>query len=479
MTRLTSILFSALSAAVIFVLFQPAHAQQDPKARFAAEGYITAVHLPEGFDVNGQRILLERGVTYGLEKETTSSTDSPFSNNVQVGAYAFVEGKLDRKSKSVLAHTVRFRDDLSRKLSGLGVICRVVSTGPEPVFQADGYPIRITPATRTTFQGTLHSMADVGTNIWLRYEGTRGNDGVLVATEAQFIPAKSAKVKALKGWEVTDMDFHPPASGLKDSAVPPGSAPSPLDASDQDAVLTKDGYVRWGITGGKHKIPANHALQARVRRIGMMLVPAYQRQLPDADPSKIHFRFYAVDARKMRSDICSYEGLILVPVQLVERLQNDDQLAAVLADGVAFNLQRQMARLVVDSRVFLATSATVDTALFLLPGVGIAGLIANSVAASKILQQMEEQRGRIALSLMADAGFDPRQAPEAWRLLAPKKLPADLDSLKYPDIAGYQLGILNLQYNQPEPGAGASSPAPAPDPAQTKFTDNFRSHKKQ
>jgi hypothetical protein len=60
---------------------------------------------------------------------------------------------------------------------------------------------------------------------------------------------------------------------------------------------------------------------------------------------------------------------------------------------------------------------------------------------------MEEQRGRVALSLMEDAGYDPWQAPEAWRLLEPKKLPADLNSLKYPNRSGYQLGILNLQYS--------------------------------
>jgi hypothetical protein len=29
----------------------------------------------------------------------------------------------------------------------------------------------------------------------------------------------------------------------------------------------------------------------------------------------------------------------------------------------------------------------------------------------------ERERGRMALAFLADAGFDPRQAPEAWRLL--------------------------------------------------------------
>jgi hypothetical protein len=62
--------------------------------------------------------------------------------------------------------------------------------------------------------------------------------------------------------------------------------------------------------------------------------------------------------------------------------------------------------------------------------------------------QMEEQRGRIALALLADAGYDPRQAPEAWRLLDPKHAPADPSALAYPSRSGYQLGILNLQYKK-------------------------------
>ena len=37
------------------------------------------------------------------------------------------------------------------------------------------------------------------------------------------------------------------------------------------------------------------------------------------------------------------------------------------------------------------------------------------------------------MALLADGGYDPWEAPEAWRLLAPKHLPNDLGSLKYPD----------------------------------------------
>jgi hypothetical protein len=50
---------------------------------------------------------------------------------------------------------------------------------------------------------------------------------------------------------------------------------------------------------------------------------------------------------------------------------------------------------------------------------------------------------------MRDAGYDPWQAPEAWRFLDPKELPANLALLPYPDTSCYQIGILNLQYQAP------------------------------
>ena len=207
------------------------------------------------------------------------------------------------------------------------------------------------------------------------------------------------------------------ASNGQPSAGKPGTASSPGSLTAQSLSLEqpnfatrRDDRVRLGLLGGWHALPAGAALQQRVARLGYRLVPSYQTALAPADPSKIHFRFAVMDDNGLRSEFCDQTGLILIPRQIVERLRNDDQLAAVLAD--------------------LAASL-----------VG-----ANGTPASKDQIGLVEQRARVALALMADAGFDPRQALEAWRLLEPKRLPADLHSLKYPRVALYQFGILNLQY---------------------------------
>lgn len=433
-----------------------AQASAQQKRSLAVQGYITSVDLPGSFNINGVRVVMGPETGFGLEKDKAFHADSPLRNEVQVGAYVFVLGSYDDRRGTATASAIVFRGDWDETLEGTGVIDKVASSGPEPVFCADGYDIRITPKTATSFSGSLKTISDVGTNVWLRYEGRRDKSGQLVASQVQFLSPKPTKFKALKGWEVRDLDFRLPKAALKTRPAQDTAVQPPDDGVDQETEFTEDGYIRLGMLGHMHKIPADNALQTRVRRVGMRVVPAYQKLLPTDNPSKIHFRFYAYDDEKLRSELCANDGIIMVPIQVVKRLQNDDQLAAVLADGVAFNLQRQSARIVANNRAFFGTQVAGDVAAVFIPGLDLAALVGNNVAARKIKERMERQRGRIALELMADAGFDAWQAPQAWRLLEPKHLPRDLESLRYPDLSLYQLGILNLQYREAAAGVHAA-----------------------
>jgi hypothetical protein len=74
--------------------------------------------------------------------------------------------------------------------------------------------------------------------------------------------------------------------------------------------------------------------------------------------------------------------------------------------------------------------------------------------------RLQEEVARMALQLVADSGFDPWQAPEAWRLLAPKDPPRDVQSLNYTREGRYQLNILKLQYKRDNSGTSAVLPAP-------------------
>lgn len=446
--------FAACVLSGTLVLLTALHADAQQMRGLLVEGYITALELPAGFDVNGQHLLLAPGTGYGLENDKTAQVNSPLKDKLEVGAYVFVLGPQKDPPTGNTARAVLFREDWDQSLNGVGVIDKVISNGSEPIYRADGYLIRISPRTHLTFKDSLNSLADVGTNTWIAYQGKYDTDGVLTAAKATFLPPKPTRFKAVQGLEVNTVKIKPAAATGSDSTQ---SAMGTIEAPGGGDTLKEDQKLKIGPLSRWHTLPADQPLQQRVERVGMALVPAYQRELADDDPSKIHFRFFAIDDKGTHSEICLLDGVVLMPTQMIERMQNDDQLAAILADGVAY-LQRQAAKTVMEIRKSIAyAAATVATEATFAP-VGLAlwagggllrgypGAWADGFAGSIPLTRMQEDRARISLALMQDAGYDPRQAPEAWRLLSPRKLPKDMTKLGYPEVSGYQLGILNLQY---------------------------------
>ena len=446
--------FRFLAALALAILAVPLLAQP---TYFPIEGYISLIHHPGGFEVGGRRFEITPETAYGLVGSNTTSTASPLREALRIGVYVLVAGRDPGPFKPIMASTVMIRDDWNRKLSGVGVITKVLSPAPMAVFEADGYLIRITPSTDLTFLEDIDSLSDVSVNTWIHFSGKLGKDGILEASKARFMLAKPTKFKAVKDLEVATVKTRP--AGAKDNAATSEAMGTPAISKD-GASLQQDQEVKIGL-GHWHTLPADQPLQQRVHRIGMALVPAYQRVMADDDPSKIHFRFFAVDNKKWRGAVCLLDGAILVSTQTIERLKNDDQLAAVLADGVAYNLQRQAAKQVAMNRAAWGVAAGELAGAFV-PGLGTAALVTSMVVDrksgdSRSGDTLVGERLRIALALMRDAGYDPWQAPEAWRLLEPKKLPANLASLTYPDASCYQLGVLNLQYQSPKAGSGAQT----------------------
>ncbi len=412
---------------------------------YVTEGYINKVESPTAFEVSNCHVTLTPKTTYGDIETTLAITESPLRSHILLGAYVKIYGKRNSRTKTVTANTVLLREDWKNKLKGLGVIDKVIASGPQTLLSADGYRIEITPKTQITYVGDLHTLSDINANLWIRYEGLRNPQGLLIAQKATFFPAKPTHFKALKGVEIYDLGFEPPhAPGATAS-----SAPAETQNPDADLTGQQPGKVHLGAWRKSHDVPADTALQQRIARIGARLIPAYQRDLAENDPTKIHFRFYAVDDAKARDDIGGLDGLVLVPQTVVARMQNDDQLAAILADGIAAQLQRQTARVVKNSRILTGMELTGDIAQFAVPGLGIATSLTSLGVGHQENIAFQEERCRVALALMSNAGFDILQAPEAWRRLGPRHLPTNdqkLAQLPYPDRSGYMLNIIGLQY---------------------------------
>lgn len=326
------------------------------------------------------------------------------------------------------------------KIAGLAVIIKVDAIAASPIFEADGYRIRIAagPAASITFAGKLKSIADVGPDTWIRFEGVRDQTGTVMATMARFYPTGSRKLLTAMG----------PKKAKQTADYQPVTQESLLDADGH--LVSAHTKVRLSDSGGPcgwHRVPADAALQERVQRVGMRVVPEYQKQLPQGAPSRIPFRFYTIHD-KVRSAIACNDGLILVPRNVLERLKSDDQLAAVLADAVAFNLERQLSTVTPAQLGTNLGAEAVSMIPVLFPAGYIAGESVVGVLNYEQRARVHRDCARIALQLMADAGYDPWQAPEAWRVLAPKGVPHDPGSLEYTPEGKYQLEVLNLQYRR-------------------------------
>jgi hypothetical protein len=404
-------------------------------------GNITAVDPAGGFEVAGYHVITSADTEFyalhGPKKDAAT-----LRSDIAVGAYVQVIGDKDRHDRTIIAHQVRVRSE-DRSISGFGVIDRMITPGAQPVFRADGYVIRLTAETELHFAGGMTTIDEVGAGTWVHYEGRYNGSGELVATRVALNRPKPRKLK------------REAAAFAQVTTFPPGSMID-FDGSFSTNRAKKKPEDTPGGACGWYPVPDVPSVQDHVRRIGMSLIPHYQRELPDDSPEKIPFRFYVVEEKDIRSDLSCHEGLVLIPVNVINRIQGQDQLAAVIADGIAASLQRQHARIGVD--LDMAGAAEMASALALVAGgAGGAAFIPEAMLRHEIQRRMENQRGRVALGLMADAGYDPWQAPEAWRLLDPKQPPKDLSRLKYPDRAGYQIEILAMQYKRPSASAASAA----------------------
>ncbi|HWG16256.1 MAG TPA: hypothetical protein VN678_00245 [Acidobacteriaceae bacterium] len=425
-------------------------------------GPVTSISPSGAFDVAGMHITLAHPVEIcnrvseksGLVERCQDST-SFSASDLFIGRQLELSGHHSGKH-TFKASKVFILPATTGKISGAAIIDLIPATQPtnpdEHFIRADGYLLRITPETKFKFTAPLKSFADVATNQWIQYSGTQLNDGTITLNSAAVLPNTISNTENKMLYK---SDYDP-------SAVP--------DDAHESAV--KKALVGADVK----KIPPyrDAAMQARVERIGNSLVPAYQRVLPESDRTKVVFRFQIIDEKRWSDAVNTPAGVILVPHQLVERMQNDDQLATVLADNIAEALEKDALRIRPVATAALATTAA-EYATITVPVVGLAtGLSSLGLQgreAHEIIAQLA-QSGRVSLCLLHDAGYDINQAPIAWWLLAGKK-DKPLDQVKLPIRAETLYDSLGSAWRNPamtgpppakpsaaSPAAGASSTIP-------------------
>jgi hypothetical protein len=400
-----------------FLTFSFVAQAQDP---YRVSGYVTAVQPSGAFDVEGVHIHLTpttefRTRTGGAVSKAPASRPATF----YVGETLDAVGRLDRTSHTLAAAQIVLVPPSPASVSGTAII-DLIPPAPASADQlatdhtvrADGFLLHITAKTKLKFAEPLKSISDVTTNQWIQYSGVQQLDGTVLLDYAGIGPNH---VNHTEDRIRTKTDYDPAAVS---------------DDSHQS------GLSKAFIGVDPRKIPPYHNedMQARVERIGNSLIPAYQRALPDSDPSKIHFRFQVIDSTKWRDAVTMLSGVIVVPYQVVKRMQNDDQLATVLADNIAEAIEKDALR--TNSTNTKVTGAEVAGAVagIFIPGASLATDLAGGGVAVHVHTLELQQSGRVSLCFLHDAGYDIAQAPLAWWLLAPKK-PASIDQIRMPPRA--------------------------------------------
>lgn len=430
---------SVLLLTFLLLLVGPAAlGQYVPEEQPAVDGFVTRVTSASDFDVNGMRILCGQHTASGWSNNDTFFSGCP-SKTPHLGDSITVFGKLQKQSDVIDATRIVQHPPL---VIGGDVAGEAVVDAPPirnaPGFpagtimvRADGYWIVLPFQAKITLWGSMKSVEDIDVNSWIDYKGRMRRDGVVVASEVKLMP----NVVTRKEDKLRNKVNYDPASA---------------------AAAGKQSSFERAITGVDYsRIPPwpDAAMQARVAAIGEKLIPEYQKNLADSDPSKLRFRFQAVDSNWGLFPISLPDGTILIPGKGVERMQNDSELAALLADSVATVLEKQRFRLQATVKA-LTTANLAELALGLLPTpvaiAGWGGAEVLSIDGSEALRRETEQSQRVSLTLMHDAGFDITQAPLAWWLVAAGKKP--IAQTRPPRAVPNLYHVLQAVWTHPQPG---------------------------
>lgn len=377
-------------------------------AQSSAMGVVTRVASPAEFSMGSLQVVVDGGAECGTAnqfflmyrdyRKPPSDMSRPYAKRyahavpaacadlkVVPGSMVYVDGSGSAPGAAFHARdVVRFHPKQTATIQG-GVLQEEDSTlshtaeGWSGKLWVDGYPLMVTPKTMmvaepddTTMQyryrgsprinvqqrrhskpvSTAMKLSLLKANTWVAYRAVHAQDGSLVATELHFWPNRISAREA---------------AYLKRYAA----AVTPADPSrGQPGTLQYAGETPI-------RIVPNDAIQRYVAALGMKLIPQYQNELPDTDPTKIHFRFYVVEPflvaqenffqdtggdlpyykffplvrdvaynsprpGKIAKDVLSTpDGRVLIPTSVVQSLHDEAQLAFLLSAAITTIIQKQ------------------------------------------------------------------------------------------------------------------------------------------
>lgn len=393
-------------------------------------GYITALTSPTSFEIEDYRISRDEKIELEFENE---SPEVKFGiEDLRIGTEVEISGDYNEDTNELTARKMRVDLEQFKKLKHTAIVSRIpegvqqTEQGWRGAFYADGRRIIVDPTTDVLFKlnksekkleekerkkqkkegsGTedegfefqpLKSLAEIRPGIVMSYEGPVDAGGAVRAERVEFMRNELEKGEA-NLWKSLKVKEKPPQF----EQFRPGE-------------LKIDRV-------GKFKLLPSREVQEYVTRLGRSLIPAYQRNLPDGDPAKIPFRFYVISG-KTPNAFALANGVIVIHSSMIEALENEGQLAAVVGHEIAHSVQEHTWRLMQHHKKKLMALRIGGIAAAAFGGGGVADIMRLVEAAIRngYSRSLENQADRVGLEYMVAAGYDPRQAPRVWKLMAQK-----------------------------------------------------------
>jgi predicted Zn-dependent protease len=144
--------------------------------------------------------------------------------------------------------------------------------------------------------------------------------------------------------------------------------------------------------------------------------------MASTDPQKIHFQFFVVE-QKVPNAFALANGTVVVHSGILTMLENEAQLAAVLGHEISHATEEhtyRQSQYHKKLRVAIAVGGAIGAAY---GGRAVADLTNLTLAAMRNGYQrlLENQADRVGLEYMVNAGYDPREAPRVWKVMALKQ----------------------------------------------------------
>ena len=202
------------------------------------------------------------------------------------------------------------------------------------------------------------------------------------------------------------------------------TAPGAVGAQREQLMLISAQQLDDMAAQSYNKLKAEAAAQGKLNRDGAML----QRVRAIASRLTPQTRVFRTDAPGWRWEVnlitgnelnayCMPGGKIMFYTGLVQRLGlSDDEIAAVMGHEISHALREHSREQVSQA---IAAQAAIDVGTTVL-GLGagsadIAGLVYQTLIATRFSRSDESEADRMGLELMARAGYDPRAAVRLWQ----------------------------------------------------------------